>query len=78
MKTEFTLVASLPEGEKVVDMIEHMGTIFVATQSQVFYLKDGVLTPLHFMFQKEPRYVEQGNRGSRPGGMATTKDGSSV
>ena len=53
MKPGFERVATLPPGDIVVSLLEHQGTVYVATQRQVFYLVDGVFAPLDFILQKE-------------------------
>ena len=53
MKPGFERVATLPPGDIVVSLLEHQGTVFVATQRQVFYLVDGAFVPVEFVLQKE-------------------------
>jgi hypothetical protein len=53
LKPEFERVATLPPGDVVVSLLEHKGTVFVATHRQVFYLVDGAFAPVEFILQKE-------------------------
>lgn len=74
MKPGFERVATLPPGDIVVSLLEHQGTVFVATQRQVFYLVAGAFVPLEFILQKEGPAEASPKGLQHPKGETTTRN----
>jgi len=52
-KKIYELVATVPEGVRIVSMLEFKGSVYLATEKSIYIHKGGVFTPLKIKCEHE-------------------------